>query len=116
MSPVDFPSDATVLQAIADLLMVRRSSAGLAHYPTLRIQTNNLHAALDGAMKRAALVVDEWSAKLADNTQVTAEFRPKGTALLLPYRTIAPFLVRNLHQTADSLLGYLCKSSRVQQS
>jgi hypothetical protein len=97
------PSDADVLQAIADLLVARRSSAALAHYPTLRVQTNNLHAALKRAMERAEFVLDRWSARLANDGEVTPEFQAQGTALF-PYRTIAPLLVRNLHQTADFLL------------
>jgi hypothetical protein len=103
MSLVASPSDADVLQAIAGLLTAKRSSAALAHYPTLRIQTNNLHAALVSAMGRAEFVLDRWSAKLADNSEITPEFQAQGTALF-PYRTIAPFLVHNLHQTADFLL------------
>lgn len=103
MSPVASPSDADVLQAIADLLTAKRSSAALAHYPTLRIQTNNLHAALESAIRRAELVLDRWSAKLSNDGEVAPEFQVQGTALS-PYRTIAPVLIRNLHRTADFLL------------
>jgi hypothetical protein len=103
MSPVASPSEADVLQAIADLLTEKRSSAAIAHYPTLRIQTNNLHSALVNAMERVEVILDSWSAKLAKNGEITPEFELQGTALF-PYRTILPFLIRNLHQTADFLL------------
>src|SRR5487761_2375878 len=103
MSPVVSMTEAYVLQAIADLLTAKRSSAALAHYPTLRIQINNLHAALKIAIGRADLVLDRWSVKLANHGEVSPEFQAQGTALY-PYRTIAPVLIRNLHRTADFLL------------
>jgi hypothetical protein len=103
MTVIVSPSDAHVVQAIADLLTAKRKSAALAHYPTLRIQTNKLHAAIEGAFKSAELVLDRWSAKLANDGEIAADYRAHGTTLF-PYRTIAPLLVRNLHQTAIFLL------------
>ncbi len=53
-------------------------------------------------MRCAELVLDKWSVKLANDGEVTPEFQTLGTALF-PYRKIAPFLIRNVHQTADFL-------------
>jgi hypothetical protein len=89
--------------AISGLLTAKKSVAALAHYPTLRIQTNNLHNVLREAILAGNGVVNEWMAKLADDNAVASEFMPP-TKPLFPYRTIAPALVRNLHLTADFLL------------
>lgn len=97
------PTEANVLRAISGLLTAKKSAAALAHYPTLRIQTNNLHAALEKAILTTDRIVGEWSAKLLDDTKVTSEFHLPA-APLFAYRTIAPALVRNVHQTADFLL------------
>ena len=97
------PTEASVLRAISGLLTAKKSAAALAHYPTLRIQTNNLHAALERAIQATDGIVGEWSAKLSDDTQVASEFQPQSMPLFA-YRIIAPALVRNLHQTADFLL------------
>lgn len=107
MSSSASPTAEEILQAIADLLTAKQSSAALAHYPTLRIQTNNLRAALENAVQRAEFVLDRWSIELNDDMNVAPEFQAQGTALF-PYRKIAPSLVHNLHQTADFLLEETC--------
>lgn len=102
-SPPNPPAEADVLRAISDLLSANRSSAALAHYPTLRVQTSNLHAAMIVAIEHTGVVIEKWSATLASDAEVAPEFRGADT-VLFPYRSIAPTLVRNLHQTADFLL------------
>lgn len=97
------PQEADVLRAIADLLARPRSAAALAHYPTLRIQTGNLRAALTAAIEAGEAVAMDWSARLADDQFVASEFR-LSAAPLHAYRIIAPALVRNLHRTAEFLL------------
>jgi hypothetical protein len=97
-------SDLEVLQVIAELVTTKRKSSALAHYPTLRIQTNNLNSALKNAIKSTDLILDKWSDKLALDNEVAGEFVGQGMPLF-PYRTIAPFLVHNVHRTADFLLG-----------
>lgn len=97
------PSQADVLHAIAALLEARPSAAVLGHYPTLRIQTNNLHDVLSAAIGIVDRIIDEWAVELARDDCVATEFRPAGSALSA-YRTIAPALVHNVHRTADFLL------------
>jgi hypothetical protein len=97
------PSQSDVLHAIAGLFTARPSAAALAHYPTLRIQTNNLHDALLAAIRSIDTLIDGWAAELACDELVAPEFHPADTTLAA-YRTVAPALVRNVHRTADFLL------------
>lgn len=101
--PPSPPSQADVLHAIAALFDAPRSAAALGHYPTLRIQTDNLHDALDAAIETVDTIVDEWAVELACDDHVALDFRPTGSTLS-SYRTIAPALVRNVHHTADFLI------------
>ena len=113
MSPAPPPSagpattavltEADVLRAIGDLLTAKRSAAALAHYPTLRIQTNNLNVGLERAILVAGDIVDRWSEDLSLDVKVASEFQA-ATAPLFPYRLIAPMLMRNVHQTSAFLL------------
>ncbi|MGB8840399.1 MAG: hypothetical protein WCC64_04965 [Aliidongia sp.] len=100
--PVE-PQEAEVLRAIGDLLARPRSAAALAHYPTLRIQTANLRAALKAAIDAGEQVAVSWSERLGQDRLVVDEFRP-ATSPLHPYRIIAPALVRNLNRTSEFLL------------
>lgn len=97
------PSEADVLRSISDLIRRPRSAAALAHYPTLRIQTANLHAALRAAIETGERVTIDWLERVGRDLSVTPEFKP-ATASLYPYRDIAPALVRNLHRTTEFLL------------
>lgn len=101
-----------VLRAIADLLARPRSAAALAHYPTLRIQTANLRAALTTAIEAGDEVAIGWCERLAEDQLVASEFR-WATAPLHAYRIIAPALVRNLHRTAGFLLDEARPTSAV---
>lgn len=103
MTKAGEPQEAEVLRAIGDLLARPRSGAALAHYPTLRIQTGNLHRALMTAIEAGEQVAINWSERLAEDRSVASEFRP-ATAPLYSYRIIAPALVRNLHRTAAFLM------------
>ncbi|MEO6387060.1 MAG: hypothetical protein ABIT16_01395 [Croceibacterium sp.] len=91
-----------MLQAISNLLNAKRSAAAFAHYPTLRIQTQNLHLALTQAIEATDHTVNEWVVKLSSDSNVSSEFKSPN-APLFAYRTIGPALVRNLHQTAEFL-------------
>lgn len=102
-TPPTPPSQADVLHAIAALFKARPSAAALGHYPTLRIQTDNLHDALSAAIGTVDIIVDEWAVELACDDRVAPEFRSAGSTLSA-YRTIAPALVHNVHRTADFLL------------
>lgn len=102
-TPLTPPSQADVLHAIAALFEARPSAAALGHYPTLRIQTDNLHDALSAAIGSVDMIVDEWAVELACDDRVAPEFRSAGS-ILSAYRTIAPALVHNVHRTADFLL------------
>lgn len=97
------PSEADVLRAISDLFQGQSSTAALAHYPTLRIQTTNLHAALCTSISSIEALVAQWADELTRDESVSMEFRSAGTSKPA-YRTIAPALVRNLHRTADFLM------------
>lgn len=97
------PQEAEVLRAIGDLFARPRSAAALAHYPTLRIQTTNLRAALNAAIEAGEQVAVGWSERLAQDQFVASEFRA-ATAPLHSYRIIAPALIRNLNRTAGFLL------------
>lgn len=97
------PSQADVLHAIAGLLEARPSAAALGHYPTLRIQTNNLHHALETAIRTVDMIVDQWVAELSRDDRVASEFAAAGS-VVAAYRTIGPALVHNVHRTADFLL------------
>lgn len=97
------PSAADVLHAMAALFEARPSAAALGHYPTLRIQTKNLHDVLSGAIGTADAIIDKWTIELSRDDRVGTEFRPAGSASAA-YRVIAPALVRNVHRTADFLL------------
>ena len=101
-TPIANPTEADVLRAISDLLTAKRSAAALAHYPTLRIQTNNLYSALKQAISTTDDTVIQWISKLSIDKNVTSEFQSL-TMPLFAYRTIGPALVRNLHQTAEFL-------------
>lgn len=97
------PSETDVLRAIGDLLTAKHSSAALAHYPTLRIQTNHLHHALTKAIGQGSNVIDQWSAMLSNDAEVAFEFQ-QPSSIRFAYRMVLPALIRNLHQTADFLL------------
>jgi hypothetical protein len=97
------PSETDVLRAISELFTAKISAAALAHYPTLRIQTNNLHAGLTSAIQATDRIVSEWSTRLSICANVCDDFRSPARPLFA-YRIIAPALVRNLHQAADFLL------------
>lgn len=97
------PTEADVLKAIASILTAKRSSAALSHYPTLRVQTRNLVEAIKDAIACVENITQEWSEKLGKDSEVAYEFTTAGTPKYF-YRTIAPILVRNIHQTADFLL------------
>ena len=97
------PSETDVLRAIGDLLTAKRTSAALAHYPTLRIQTNRLHTAFTKAIGQGENVIAQWSAKLTNDAEVAPEFKLSNSSKFA-YLIVAPALVRNLHQTADFLL------------
>jgi hypothetical protein len=102
MTNVGEPPEGEVLRAIGDLLAQRRREAALAHYPTLRIQTGKLHAALRAAIEAVTQVASGWSQQLGRDQSVASEFR-LATALLHPYRIIAPALVRNLNRSSEFL-------------
>lgn len=97
------PSQADVLHAIAALFDMQPSAAALGHYPTLRIQTDNLQEALRTAIGLVGMTVDDWAVDLAVDNRVAPDFRSVGS-ILSPYRKIAPALVRNVHRTADFLI------------
>lgn len=92
-----------MLHAIAALFEARPSAAALGHYPTLRIQTDNLHDALSAALGTVDMIIDDWAIALACDDRVAPEFGSAGSTLSA-YRTIAPALVHNVHRTADFLL------------
>ena len=102
-TPSTLPSQADVLHAIAALFDAQPSAAALGHYPTLRIQTDNLHEALRTAIGSVDMIVDDWADELAIDDRVKPNFR-LGSSILSSYRTIAPALVRNVHRTADFLI------------
>ncbi len=106
------PQEAEVLRAIGDLFIRPRSAAALAHYPTLRIQTTNLRAALTGVIEAGEQVAISWAERLAHDKFVASEFQP-ATAPLHSYRIIAPALIRNLHRTAGFLLDEVRPASPV---
>lgn len=96
-------SEGEVLEAISELFGKKKSDAALAHYPTLRIQTNNLHAALQKSISSTNAIVDRWAIKLEEDSHTDEDFRTSDSPLS-PYRIIAPALVRNMHHTANFLL------------
>ncbi|MCK9719403.1 hypothetical protein LT722_24545 [Pseudomonas syringae pv. syringae] len=96
-------SEGVVLKAIGELLSKKKSDAALAHYPTLRIQTNNIHSALTNAILSTDSIVDLWAAKLEKDIYVSEEFR-RVDASISSYRIIAPALSKSMHQTASFLL------------
>lgn len=96
-------SEGEVLNAISELFLKRKSDAALAHYPTLRIQTNNLHAALRESIFSISEIVELWAEKLGNDSRTDEKFRNPGSPLS-SYRIIAPALVRNMHYTSDFLL------------
>lgn len=96
------PTEAEVLRAISNLLTAKKSSAAFAHYPTLRIQTDNLHSALRESINTTDAIVSDWMEKLSNDSEVASEFHSP-TMPLFAYRTICPALVQNLHRTADFL-------------
>ena len=75
------PSQADVLRAIAGLFTARPSVAALAHYPTLRIQTSNLHDAILAAILSTDTLIDEWASELVQNERVAPEFQLVDTTL-----------------------------------
>lgn len=91
------------LQSITDLLVAKQSSAAYGHYPTLRIQTQNLHFALQKAIREIDVILDCWSNALKEDARVSSEFQDQNS-LLYSYRKLAPILVRNVHQAASFLL------------
>lgn len=105
-------TEADVLRAISGLLTAKRSAAALAHYPTLRLQTNNLHTAFESAIRASDRIVGKWSEKLSNCTNLCTDYLSPNTPLFA-YRTIAPALVRNLHQATDFLLEEARGSSPV---
>tara|TARA_B100001167_G_scaffold189885_1_gene155453 strand:- start:5734 stop:7371 length:1638 start_codon:yes stop_codon:yes gene_type:complete len=88
---------------MAALFEARASAAALGHYPTLRIQTQNLHDALSASIAAVENLAEDWRNELRRDLAVANEFRASDSALFA-YRTIAPALVRNVHRTADFLL------------
>ncbi|WP_296617261.1 hypothetical protein [Sphingomonas sp.] len=98
------PDTYTVLKAIADRIEARRTDAAYAHYPTLRIQTQNIHDTLSAAVAEIGGLVGEWRTALADDVRVAPDFVAPGTTNH-PYKVIAPTLVDNVHRSADFLLA-----------
>jgi hypothetical protein len=100
---MNHPSQAEVLEAIAGLFSGKPRAAALAHYPSLRIQTANLHHALVEAIGSTREVIEAWEARLKTDEEVVAEFSAISEPLH-PYRVLAPALARSVHQTAKYLL------------
>ena len=97
------PSQGEVLHAIAELVTARQSGAAFAHYPTLRIQTNNLHDVLSTAILSTDALIDRWASGLSDDEQIAGDFQSVGPTRTA-YRVLAPALARNVHRTASFLL------------